>query len=285
MGENYAEVDYVAQGSWLRGWCMRKGQIDEVSINKEKENVGREKEICKLCLNACEEGRDRERSCQFKRDREKMTDVAGGMERSQRQPLRDCAVNPLPRLSPPPPPCVLCHGYQTGLPMQPVNVFFSGRSDRGTNVSQSVSCTINVNCPGMHKHMEGCEPGNTRPPWLSVRVRIWNGTTSWFPDNCSSGFVALSAKTETVMKFCYSGWDLLHIDCKNIDLKCLSCIRFLTGCPTSHTNYQLIFRVLVSVYLVSMVHNRHNTGFQHSLNFIVKLSVDQNQNKVKIIHP
>lgn len=29
----------------------------------------------------CEEGRDRERSCQFKRDREKMTDVAGGKER------------------------------------------------------------------------------------------------------------------------------------------------------------------------------------------------------------
>lgn len=53
------------------------------------------------------------------------------------------------------PPCVLCHGYQTGLPMQPVNVFFSGGSELGTNVSQSVSRTINVNCPGMHKHMEG----------------------------------------------------------------------------------------------------------------------------------
>lgn len=95
----------------------------------------------------------------------------------------------------------------------------------------------------------------------------------------------LSAETETIMKFCYSGGDLLHIDCKNIDLKCLSCIQFLAGCPTSHTKYQLILRVLVSVYLVSMVHNRDNISFQHSLNFIVKLSVDQNQNKVEIIHP
>lgn len=87
-----------------------------------------------------------------------MTDVARGKERSvwERQPLRDCSLNPLPRLNPPPPPspCVLCHGYQTGLPMQPVNVFFGGRSELGTNVSQSVSCTINVNCPGMHKHTE-----------------------------------------------------------------------------------------------------------------------------------
>lgn len=52
------------------------------------------------------------------------------------------------------PPCVLCHGYQRGLLMQPVNVFFSGRSERGTNVSRSVSYTINVNCPGMHKRKE-----------------------------------------------------------------------------------------------------------------------------------
>lgn len=59
------------------------------------------------------------------------------------------------------PPSVLCHGYQTGLPMQPVNVFFSSRSELGTNVSQSVSCTINVNCPGMHKHMKGAESQGT----------------------------------------------------------------------------------------------------------------------------
>lgn len=39
--------------------------------------------------------------------------------------------------------------------MQPVNVFLSGGSERGTNVSRSVSCTIDVNCPGMHKHTEG----------------------------------------------------------------------------------------------------------------------------------
>lgn len=62
----------------------------------------------------CEEWRDRkretererERRCQFKKGREKMTDVAGGKERSvwERQPLRDCALNPLPRLNPPPPP-------------------------------------------------------------------------------------------------------------------------------------------------------------------------------------
>lgn len=38
--------------------------------------------------------------------------------------------------------------------MQPVNVFFSGSSERGTNVSRSVSYTIDVNCPGMHKHKE-----------------------------------------------------------------------------------------------------------------------------------
>lgn len=64
------------------------------------------------------------------------------------------------------PPCVLCHGYQTGLPVQPVNVFFSGRNERGTNVSRSVSYTINVNCPGMHKHMEGGGQPNRRTTWM-----------------------------------------------------------------------------------------------------------------------
>lgn len=34
---------------------------------------------------------------------EKMTDMAGGKEKSERQPLRDCMVNPLPHLSTPPP--------------------------------------------------------------------------------------------------------------------------------------------------------------------------------------
>lgn len=67
------------------------------------------------------------------------------------------------------PPCVLCHGYQTGLPMQPVNVFFSGRSERGTNVSRSVSYTINVNCPGMHEHKEGGRPRNIRTAWMWKR--------------------------------------------------------------------------------------------------------------------
>lgn len=69
------------------------------------------------------------------------------------------------------PACVLCHGYQTGLPVQPVNVFFSSRDELGTNVSQSVSWTINVICPGTHKYTQGCEPGNTEPHGLNVRAR------------------------------------------------------------------------------------------------------------------
>lgn len=32
-----------------------------------------------------------------------VTDMAGGQGRSERQPLRDCMVNPLPHLSTPPP--------------------------------------------------------------------------------------------------------------------------------------------------------------------------------------
>lgn len=99
--------------------------------------------------------------------------------------------------------------------MQPVNVFFSGRSERGTNVSQSVSCTINVNCPGMHKHMEGWEPGNTRPPWLSVRARIWKRTSSQLPESCSG--VLWSSRTTVTVKFCVileepdiTCWSLLY---------------------------------------------------------------------------
>ena len=101
-----------------------------------------------------------------------------GKERLRKTTLERLRAEPAapsqPSSSPTPPPtpaCVLCHGYQTGLPMQPVNVFFSSRSELGTNVSQSVSCTINVNCPGMHKHTEGREPGNTEPRWLDVRPR------------------------------------------------------------------------------------------------------------------
>lgn len=86
----------------------------------------------------------------------------------------------------PTPPCVLCHGYQTGLPMQPVNVFFSGRSELGTNVSQSVSCTINVNCPGMHKHMEWLRAREHWAPWLRVRATHWKRTATFIysPENC-----------------------------------------------------------------------------------------------------
>lgn len=118
----------------------------------------------------CEEG-----SCQFKRGREAERkwqtwpeERKGAFEKDnpwEAARWTHCPVSALLLL----PACVLCHGYQTGLPMQPVNAFFSSRSELRTNVSQSVSCTINVNCPGMHKHMEGCEPGNTEPPWLSVR--------------------------------------------------------------------------------------------------------------------
>lgn len=148
---------------------------------------------CFICVwGETERQREAVSSKEGERGWEKMTDVAGGKERSvwERQPLRDCALNPLPRLNPPPsslPPCVLCHGYQTGLPMQPVNVFFSGRSELGTNVSQSVSCTINVNCPGMHKHMEGLR---AREHWATLaecqgeRLKEDHVTFICSPENC-----------------------------------------------------------------------------------------------------
>ena len=141
-------------------------------------------------ISVCEEGRDRDRERGREREREAVSskeaerkwqtwpeERKGAFEKDnpwETARWTRCPVSTL--LLPPSPPCVLRHGYQTGLPMQPVNVFFSGRSELGTNVSQSVSCTINVNCPGMHKHMAGGEPGNTEPPWLSVRV--WKTATS-----------------------------------------------------------------------------------------------------------
>lgn len=108
------------------------------------------------------EGRMRKRSCQLRRDRE--NDRHGwrkGREwETTPERLRGEPAAPSQHSSSLP-PCVLCHGYQTGLPVQPVNVFFSGRNERGTNVSRSVSYTINVNCPGMHKHTEGAEDNHT----------------------------------------------------------------------------------------------------------------------------
>lgn len=44
---------------------------------------------------------------------EKMTDMAGGKEKSERQPLRDCVVNPLPHLSTPPPSLPVCFAMVT----------------------------------------------------------------------------------------------------------------------------------------------------------------------------
>lgn len=42
-----------------------------------------------------------------------MTDMAGGKEKSERQPLRDCMVNPLPHLSTPPPSLPVCFAMVT----------------------------------------------------------------------------------------------------------------------------------------------------------------------------
>lgn len=42
-----------------------------------------------------------------------MTDMAGGKEKSERQPLRDCVVNPLPHLSTPPPSLPVCFAMVT----------------------------------------------------------------------------------------------------------------------------------------------------------------------------
>lgn len=44
---------------------------------------------------------------------DKMTDMAGGKEKSERQPLRDCMVNPLPHLSTPPPSLPVCFAMVT----------------------------------------------------------------------------------------------------------------------------------------------------------------------------
>lgn len=148
------------------------------------------------------------------------------------------------------PPCVLCHGYQTGLQMQPVNVFFSGWSEWGTNASQSVSCTINVNCPGMHKHMEGGEPGNTQPPWLSFRARIWRSTASQLTENCP-------LRREVVRKLldwrsCVLFWRSLisHVDHYCIALKCLSTV------PEKTADFQCPWQFLFG--FTRMQQKRHN---------------------------
>lgn len=181
----------------------------------------------------CEEWRDRKRETEREREkmsvqkRERENDRRGrrkGKERLRKttpERLRAEPAAPSQPSSSSLPPCVLRHGYQTGLPMQPVNVFFSGRSELGTNVSQSVSCTINVNSPGMHKHMEGWEPGNTEPPWPSLRARGSKRTTSLSfhfhssPENRRlQCLVKLAEKNVTGRKFylCFSWYHMLIIN-------------------------------------------------------------------------
>lgn len=179
------EADYVAQRSWTRGVQgeSRLRLINQEEFERTEESVN---------IVWAEKQKEKEAVSSKERDGgiEKMTDVAGGKERSawERQPLRDCSLNPVPRLNPPPPsPCAL-PWLPDRAPMQSVNVFFSGRNELGTNVCQSVSCTINVNCPGTRKHGGGREPGNTEPPWPSLKEH--HVTLIQSPENCSlCGFV------------------------------------------------------------------------------------------------
>lgn len=157
--KNYRKADNnVAQldkggGVCVKGKLMRSASIRRKICQKKKYSNS---------VDVCKEGREQKRRFQLSvwqtwlEDRKGVRDNPWETAWWTRCPISALLL----------PPCVLCHGYQTGLPMQPVNVFFSGRSERGTNVSRSVSYTINVNCPGMHKHKEGGWARNTRTAWM-----------------------------------------------------------------------------------------------------------------------
>lgn len=163
---------------WVGGvWGEARG-MRSASIRRIQEERKKYANCVWICV-WVEERRKRERGVSSKEKRE--NDRRGwrkGKERLRKTTPERLRAEPAAPSKPAAPllillpPCVLCHGYQTGLPMQPVNVFFSSRSELGTNVSRSVSWTINVNCPGMHKHTEGRKPGNTEPSWLHVSHRV-----------------------------------------------------------------------------------------------------------------
>lgn len=77
------------------------------------------------------------------------------------------------------PPCVLCHGYQTRLPMQPVNVFFSGWSEQGTNVSV---CLLQNQCQlSWDAQMQrGLRAGNSVTAWKRSSNNTDLKTVLWF---------------------------------------------------------------------------------------------------------
>lgn len=135
----------------------------------------------------CEEGRDRESERLSVQQRQRENDRRGWRRGKERKTSPERL-----RVEPAAP----SQHSSSSLP-----VFFAMVTRQGSHCSQlmcflvagasgvlmclSVSCTINVNCPGMHKHMEAGKPGNTRG-------RVWWGghvTNTWKPklsEKCNS---------------------------------------------------------------------------------------------------
>lgn len=74
--------------------------------------------------------------------------------------------------------------------------------------AQSMSTVL-----GCTNTWRGCEPGNTEPPWLSVRLRVWKRTTSLpFIHLITAGPGALWSSQKNVTNYIcvLTCWSLLH---------------------------------------------------------------------------